>query len=235
MLRLLFSEQRILLLAPASFAAGAGQGFLLGAWMSGAVAGTCGAQYVGFVGATYSLSSALSARQWGPLAQRPAFGRRWAMASACTVHALWYACMGLGWWLSGAEAAPASAGSAASAASAAPQLSSAEAAGRLLPLLLAIAVYSAFDPVVNALLQATLQSFFPSQPQLSCASASPRFFYCLGFAGQQLLSLSLAAAAGRPCLAEQCALLCALVLLSAMSMRYLHTRVASLDNLPFKK
>ena len=55
--------------------------------------------------------------------------------------------------------------------------------------------------------------------------------YCVGFSAQQILSLSLRRATGRPCVAEQAALLAALFALAAAALGALHTRVAHIDGL----
>ncbi len=210
MLRFILSERRVWLLAPFSFAVGAGQGFVLGAWMASAVAGVAGTGWVGLVGASFSISSALSAGAWGRFAARPTLGRRWAFASVLLLLAAWYAAMGAAWLAAGGDAqAGRPAGAAAPPAT-------------VVGLVSAILLFASTDPVTNGFTTATMQNFFPLPPQLNCAVAAPRFFYAVGFALQQILSLTLRRAWGRPCIAEQCAELVALVALAALSMRALH-------------
>ena len=88
--------------------------------------------------------------------------------------------------------------------------------------------FAATDPVTQAFTTATMQSYYPTAPQLNCAVAAPKFFYALGFAGQQLLSLAAQWEAGRPCIAEQCGLLACLTLVSAASL-YRLNRLAPID------
>lgn len=214
MLRFLASEPRVWCLAPASFTAGASQGFLLGAWMAAAVARGAGPQWVGLAGSAYSLSAAFASRQWGALAQHPAFGRRWAFAAATGVHVAWFAVAAVVWAGGGWE------GSAAGAASS---------AGGVVLLVGAMALYASCDPIWQSLVIATLQHFYPSAPQLQCAMSAPRFFFAVGFASAQALSLSLLAGAGRPCIAEQCALYAALTAGVGASLAFLHTRIEDVD------
>jgi len=214
MLRFILTERRVWLFAPMNFAVGAGQGFVLGAWMATAVAGVAGTEWVGLVGASFSISSALAARAWGRAAGRPAFGRRWAFAGSLALLAGWYAAMGAAWLAAGGDA----------------QAPRARPAGAPAPpaavagLVAAILLFSATDPVTNGFTTATMQNYFPAPPQLNCAVAAPRFFYAVGFSLQQLVSLGLRRATGRPCIAEQCAQMLLLVAAAALSVRALHRR-----------
>jgi hypothetical protein len=223
MLRFILSAPEVAYIAPVAFAAGAGQGFVAGAYMATAVAGTVGPQYVGLVGASFCLASALGAAVWSRLAQRPAFGRRTAFAAAHALLLAWFlAASGL-WWASGLEGAGLGSRAALVAALPLPRSS-------LVALLVcANMLFASVDPVMQAFLQATMQTYYPDKPKLACAVAAPRFVYAIGFSLQQLCAFSLAASLGRPAIAEQCLLQAALVVASGASLWWLHTRVRSVD------
>ena len=239
MLRFMAATREVWHVAPVSFAAGAGQGFVTGAWMAAVVADTVGADYVGLVGAAFCASSAACAALWGRLAQRPAYGRRTAFALSHALLLAWYLANAGAWWgggLSARASALALLRAGAGAGAAAQPLAGQQLPPPplplplLLPLLLAASVLvAAVDPVFQAFVSATMQVYFPAKPNLACAVAAPRFFYGLGFSLQQLLALSLSAALGRPAIGEQCLLHAALVCVSAASLWALHTRVRPID------
>jgi hypothetical protein len=211
MLRFILTERRVQLVAPMSFAVGAGQGFVLGVWMSSAVAGVAGAEWVGLVGASFSISSALTANAWGRCAARPAYGRRRAFAACLALLLAWYVVMAAAWLAMGGDA---QVGARPAGATAPP--------ATVVGLVVAILVFSSTDPVTNGFTTATMQNYFPSPPQLNCAVAAPRFFYAVGFSLQQILSMWLRRATGRPCVAEQSAELALLVVVAAVSLRALN-------------
>lgn len=218
MLRFMLTKREVWFIAPLAFSAGLGQGFLVGAWFRVVVGGTVGASWVGLVGASFSLTSATAASIWGPLAQRPTFGRRWAFVIGHIVLLLWFLSNSLVWWASGREGDS-------SSTAAAPNPSN---YGLVAVLFAATACFSSVDPIMQAFTSATMQCYFPEAPYLACAVAAPRFFYAIGFSSQQFLALALANSLGRPAISEQCILQAALVCISGFSLRHLHS-IADID------
>ena len=237
MVKFILSSREVAFVAPLSFATGAGQGFVCGAWMAAVVGDTAGPQYVGIVGAAYSVSSAVGAVVWGRLAQRASFGRRTAFALAHGVLA-WFLGNACVWWAGGlearAEALQAARRGAAAAAAPPPPLPPLPLSHPALVAALVVvqALFSMVDPVMQAFTSATMQVYYPVKPQLACAVAAPRFFYAIGFALQQFLALGLSSALGRPCIGEQCLGHACMVLVSGASLWWLHTRVRPIDPLP---
>jgi hypothetical protein len=224
MLWFIVSHREIAHLGVSSFATGASQGFVGGAWVAAAVAGTIGPSFVGFVGAAFCVSSASGAVVWGGLAQRESFGRRYSFVYAHCILLLWYACNAVAWQASGLETRSAAADGTV------PPLPM-EKGGLVMLLVLAMCVYSWCDPVSQAFVVATAQTYYPKMPKLACASTAPRFFYALGFSLQQFVALSLKSALGRPAFVEQCVLHTCLLLCSALSLRRLHA-FAPIDGKP---
>jgi hypothetical protein len=204
----LATDRRMRYIIPTIFATGFGAGFVNGAWMGGVVARRIGTPLVGLIGATYAAASSLASRfLWAPLAQRPAFGRRWSFAYALAAYVIWY--IGFAAYIAATPADGASAD---------------------LPVLFLGAIaHGLFDPVLSSFVPATLQTFFSGGRDALCAMSSVRVIYSAGFAGAQLLSTSLSAAGASPRYAEQSALAAALTLLAAGCLSWLHLRVCEID------
>ena len=218
MLHFILTHKEAWFIAPLSFSTGMGQGFVVGAWMQNVVAGVVGPGWVGLVGAAFSLTSACAATVWGPLAQKPSFGRRTAFAYAHGVLLTWFLVNSLVWRISGRESNHT-------------QTSSSD-YGLVTLLFFATAMFSFVDPVMQAFTSATMQTYFPQSPKLACAVATPRFFYAIGFSCQQFLSLGISGALGRPAISEQCLIQACLVSAGGLSLYYLHSRVRPIDGAP---
>jgi len=156
------------------------------------------------------------------LAQRATFGRRWAFVYGHGVLLLWFLVNAAVWKWSGREDLWMSGG-----AMTEEPLNSDYSLVAL--LFFATSVFSSVDPVMQAFANATMQTYFPERPKLACAAATPRFFYAIGFSCQQFLAIGIAQVLNRPALSEQCLLQGVLVVLSALSLYILHTRVAGID------
>lgn len=214
MLRFLTTNKRMRYIIPTILVTGAGNGYISGAWYGGVVGRAIGIEYVGFVGATYSLAAAIATKMWGKLAQRESFGRRWCFVLSFASHVLWYLAFTL-WcakYISDEPDAPNY-----------PPDASRE--GAFAMLFIGVAWYAIFDPVFNSMVPATLQTFFPSGAEAPCAMASIRAVYSVGFATQQGISISLQ---GKR-IAEQSLGLMFLMLFAAASLWYLHRNVCQID------
>ncbi len=214
MLRFLATEHRFHLLAPAIIFSGAGQGFVMGAWIAVCVASApgLGTQWVGLVGAAYSFTTALGIIGWKRVAAAPAYGRTSAFIATCAVQFVWYLAMAA--WLSYARLGQA------------PEVPGPlPVAATTTVTVLAILLYGSVDSVWNGFVPATLQVFYPARHDTPCAMAAIRVAYSAGFAIQSFVSLAL----GPARLPEQCLLLAAFLAVSSAVLVHLHRSVMSLD------
>lgn len=216
MLRFLATERRFHLLAPAIAFSGAGQGFVMGAWIAVSVASApgLGTQWVGLVGAAYSFTTALGIMGWRRVAAVPAYGRTAAFVATCALQFVWYLAMAA--WLSYTRL-----GQAAEVQAASPL----PVAATTTVTVLAVLLYGSVDSVWNGFLPATLQVFYPARHDTPCAMAAIRVAYSAGFAIQSAVSLAL----GPARLPEQCLLLAAFLAVSSGALVHLHRSVMSLD------
>lgn len=209
-------ERKAQLMAPVSFLAGASQGYFQGAWMANVLARTLGNQWVGLAGALWALSATFGSSLWGYAAKQPTFGRRKAFVVAFITAFLWIITFSFVNPISLEER-------------------TVEDENAKAPIILFIAFFvgigiiSFVDPIWQAMVPATLQTFFPKAPDAPCAMATVRLFSSLGFALQQVFSLILMESTGRACIAEQGIVLALIILLAAYSMRHLHKHVCPID------
>lgn len=211
MLHFLRTQRKLHLMAPAIIFSGAGQGFILGAWMAASVAHApgLGPQYVGLAGAVYSFVCAGGILAWRKVATIPAYGRRAAFLTACTVQLVWLVAMA--GWLSWAGVGVGG-GRAPEAVTAAVTF-------------LSILMYGTVDTVWNGFVPATLQTFYTKRNETPCAMAAIRICYAVGFSAQQGVSIGL----GPARLPEQALLLAALLAVASACLYHLHVTVCSLD------
>lgn len=203
-------DSRLPLLLPASFASGALAGFILGPWISNAISLTVGTEYVGIGGAVYSGTAVSFSRLWALLASRKQLGRRFCFAIANLVLIGWLAVTAIVW----KDTAD---------VSNTPPIAT---PGRVVSLLAALAVVASTDPVSNAFISATAQTFYPDSNHLTAGLAATKVAYCFGFAAQQGIALSAKSiTGGGAALSEQAIFLCLVQIFAAISLSFLHFRV----------
>jgi hypothetical protein len=208
MFRFLATSPGMLYMTPMLFTSGLGMGVFNGLWMGQLVSAGIGVQYVGFVGAAYSFTSAVGAYLWGKLVQRPAFGRRWAFVGAFGFHMVFLVCSAM-WSFAFVDSEEAKAPDDAVS----------------FPLFIIMAmVYACGDSVWFSQLPATLQTFYSTGPESPCAMASIRLYTAIGFSVATLTSIALAGNA-----APQFVFQAVCMLASGVSLWYMNKHVRPID------
>jgi hypothetical protein len=202
------NDSRLWLLLPAAFAQGSSAGFFMGTWLALAVSAELGAAYVGIAGAVFAGGAVLSSRLWARLASLNNWGRRWSFVVATILAILWCAITALSWRASSRIAAPPN-----------PTLS------RVAQALIFVVVLSITDPVFSAFLPATIQTFFSSRVDLAAGVAATKVAYCIGFAVQQVTSLSFFYFFGSAELAAQALIICLLYCAAGAALLWLHFKI----------
>jgi len=207
------AQRRLMrLMLPILVVSGLSNGVFNGVWFASLVRPLVGLDYVGFVGASYAAASSISTRIFGQLTKRPTFGRRWAMAVAAVLQALFLCGSTLAYatfWTDGEPSA---------------WLMTIPHGGRVAILCLAAGLYGVGDAVWFSQLPATLQTFYPTGKDAPCAMASIRFYFSIGFAMSSLLSLLLASA-----VATQLMFQCVCLGVAVACLWYMHRYVQNID------
>jgi hypothetical protein len=207
------AQRRLMrLMMPILAVSGLSNGVFNGVWFASLARPLVGLDYVGFVGASYAAASSLSTRVFGQLAKRPAFGRRWSMAIAAALQAVFLCGSTVAYMVLWVDGSPSDA------------LLAMPHGARLTVLCLAAALYGVGDAVWFSQLPATLQTFFPVGKDAPCAMASIRFYFSIGFALSSALSLLMAAAVAAQLMFQCVCLGCAVACLW-----YMHRFVQSID------
>jgi len=205
---LMRNDSRLWLLLPAAFAQGSSAGFFMGTWLALAVAASVGQEFVGIAGAVFAGCAVSSSRLWARLASLKHWGRRWSFVVATLVAIVWSAGTALSWRASSRITTPPT-----------PTLS------LVAQALISVAVLSITDPVFSAFLPATIQTFFTSKVDLAAGVAATKVAYCIGFATQQLTSLSFFYFLGSAELAAQSLIICLLYCAAGAALLWLHFKI----------
>jgi len=211
MLRFLVREKKMAWMMPLIVQNGIGAGLFNGAFLGAVVAPSVGVGLVGVIGACFSFGSSIFTLLFSKHLQNPRIGRRWGFVAAYAFM-LTFVLSVLLWvvWFAPAK------GEAAEWPSTAVSM---------VFYVYCALLYAAADSIFQSQVPATLQTFFPTSPDASCAMAGIRLCSALGTSSFVILTVLLSSAGTWVVFAVVVLTLA----LSAVAARHLHRNICSVD------